>query len=354
VKLLAYSDTVELGGADLCLAHLLERLPPSIEVAVAGVSERIVERIARARPSASSHVVARPRSGHDLGSLVEHFRLIRELAPDIVHASLASPWSCQYAIAAAALARRPRIVAVYQLAVPPMSERQRRAKRLTARAVDRHVGVGERTSREIERLVGLPSGSVHTIHNGVPDEPAIVSRETQPRPLLGSIGRLEPQKGMDVLIRALADVDDATLVVVGDGSERGRLEELARTVKVSERVQWKGWSDAPRGYLGMLDVFVLPSRNEGFPLALLEALLAGTAVVASDVGSVAEAVRDGETGLLVPPEDHIALAGALRRLLADPALGSRMSERGRQTVLDHFTADHMATAFESLYHELWE
>ena len=66
-----------------------------------------------------------------------------------------------------------------------------------------------------------------------------------------------------------------------------------------------------------LDVFVLPSRNEGFPLALLEALLAGTAVVASDVGSVAEAIRDGETGLLVPPDDHVALAGALRRLLAD-------------------------------------
>lgn len=354
MKLLAYTDTVELGGADLCLAHLVERLAPSIDVAVAGVSERIVERIAGARPSASSHVVAEPRSGHDLRSLVEHVRLIRELAPDIVHASLASPWSCQYAIAAAALARRPRIVAVYQLAVPPVSERQRRAKRLTARAVDRHVGVGKRTSREIERLVGLPRDSVRTIHNGVPDEPPIVSRATRPKPLLGSIGRLEPQKGMDVLIRALAEVDDATLLVVGDGSERARLEELADAVGVSERVEWMGWSDTPRGYLGMLDVFILPSRNEGFPLALLEALLAGTAVVASDVGSVAEVIQDGETGLLVPPEDDMALAVALRRLLTDPELGRRMGERGRQTVLDHFTADHMARAFESLYNELAE
>jgi glycosyltransferase involved in cell wall biosynthesis len=330
----------------------VERLEPSIDVTVVGVSERIVERVARGRRSASSHVVARPRSGHDLRSLLEHLRLIREIAPHIVHASLASPWSCQYAIAAAALARRPRVVAVYQLAVPPMSERQRRAKRLTARAIDRHVGVGDRTSREIETLVGLPRDSVRTIHNGVPDELPAVAREQQRRPLVGSIGRLEPQKGVDVLIRALAYVEDATLLVVGDGSERERLEELARVVGVSERVDWHGWSETPRNYLGALDVFVLPSRNEGFPLALLEALLAGTAVVASDVGSVAEAIQDGETGLLVPPDDHVALAGALRRLLADESLGPRLGERGRQFVLDHFTADHMAEAFQSLYHEL--
>jgi glycosyltransferase involved in cell wall biosynthesis len=352
VRLIAYTDTVELGGADLCLAHLLERLDPSIEVTVVGVSERIVERVADARPSASTRVVARPRGGHDLRSLSEHFRLVRELAPDIVHASLASPWSCQYAVAAAALARRPRVVAVYQLAVPPVSERQRRAKRLTARAIDRHVGVGKRTSREIETLVGLPSDSVRTIHNGVPDELTTAAREPPRKRLVGSIGRLEPQKGVDVLIRALADVDDATLLVVGDGSERERLEALARAVGVSERIEWKGWSDTPRNYLGALDVFVLPSRNEGFPLTALEALLAGTAVVASDVGSVAEAIRDGETGLLVPPEDHVALAEALRRLLADQTLGSRLGERGRQMVLDHFTADHMTKAFESLYDEL--
>ena len=352
MRLIAYTDAVELGGADLSMAHLLERLDPAIDVTVLGVSQPIVERIARARPSASTFVVDPPRSGHDLHSLSEHLRLVRELAPDIVHASLASPWSCQYAVAAAALARRPRIVAVYQLAVPPLSTRQRRAKQLTAQAIDRHVGVGERTSREIEKLVGLPRGSVYTVHNGVPDEGGAMTPECRQPPRVGTIGRLEPQKGVDVLIRALPDVEGATLLVVGDGSERGRLEDLARAVGVSERVDWQGWSDEPRSYLASLDVFVLPSRNEGFPLAVLEALLAGTAVVASDVGSVAEAVRDGETGLLVPPEDHAALAAAIRRLLDDRTLARRLGEEGRQLVLDHFTADRMARAFESLYDEL--
>jgi glycosyltransferase involved in cell wall biosynthesis len=352
LQLIAYTDTVELGGADLSLANLLERLDVAFDVTIAGVSQPIVERVAQARPSASTRVVAPPRSGHDLRCLMEHVRLMRELAPDIVHASLASPWSCQYAIAAAALARRPSVVAVYQLAGPPVSERQRRAKRLTARAVDRHVGVGERTSREVEALVGLAHESVLTIHNGVPDQGRESASERRGPRVVGTIARLERQKGLDVLIRALAEVESATLLVVGDGSERRRLETLARDLGVSDRIEWLGWSDDPRRYLASLDVFVLPSRNEGFPLVVLEALLSGVAVVATDVGSVAEAVRDGETGLLIPPEDPGAIATAIRRLLADEALGRRLGQEGRRLVLDRFTADHMARAFESLYAEL--
>ena len=353
MKLVAYTDNVELGGADLSMAHVLERLDPGIDVTVLGVAPAIVERVAAARPTASTRVVRRPSSGHDLRSLAAHVAAIRDLEPDLVHANLSSPWSCQYGIAAAALRRAASVVAVYQLAVPPVSDGQRRMKRLTARGVDRHVGVGERTSRHVEVLVGLPHGSVRTIHNGVPDE----QREPAPRlvsggPVIGAIGRIERQKGFDVLIRALARIDHGSLVLVGDGSERGALEELVRTVGVADRVVWAGWNDDARSYLGSFDVFVLPSRFEGFPLALLEALLARSAVVATDVGSVAEAVFDGETGLLVPPEDPVALAHAIERLLVDADLRRGLGERGRALVLDRFTADHMTRAFESLYKEI--
>jgi glycosyltransferase involved in cell wall biosynthesis len=218
--------------------------------------------------------------------------------------------------------------------------------------VDRHVGVGERTSREIEELVGLPSGSVLTIHNGVPDETPATAARPRPGPLIGAIGRLEPQKGYDILIRALRQIDDATLVLIGDGSERSALEQLAGRVGVADRVHWLGWSDDARRHLETFDVFAFPSRFEGFPLAVLEALLARRAVVASDVGSTAEAVRDGETGLLVPPEDSAALACAIRKLLAEAELRQRLGEQGRQLVLDRFTAGHMTRRFESLYEEL--
>jgi glycosyltransferase involved in cell wall biosynthesis len=351
VRLVAYTDNVELGGADLSLRHVLERLDASVEVTVLGVDQRIVERVASSRPAAETRVVRRPRSGRDFRSLLGHVAALRDLAPDVVHANLSSPWSCQYAIAAAALLRRPRIVAVYQLAVPAISAAQVRAKRLTARGVDVHVGVGLRTSREVEALVKLRAGSVRTIHNGVPDEPT-TDAQHEPGLVIGAVGRLERQKGFDVLLRALVDVPGASLRLVGDGSERAALERLARELGVAERVSWDGWSDDPRSRLGSFDVFVLSSRFEGFPLVVLEALLARAAVVATDVGSVAEAVIDGKTGLLVPPEDPSALAAALRRSLADAELRRRLGESGRQLVLERFTADHMTRGFEALYGEL--
>jgi glycosyltransferase involved in cell wall biosynthesis len=354
MRLVAYTDNVELGGADLSMAHLLARLDGAVDVTVLGVAPSIVERVAAARPTAATRVVPRPSSGHDWTSLRAHRAALREIAPDIVHANLSSPWSCQYGIAAAALARSIHVVAVYQLVVPPISSRQRLAKRLTARGVDRHVGVGERTSRDVEAVVGLPRGSVVTIHNGVPDEPDPPLPFPRTGPLIGAIGRLERQKGFDVLIRALAGIEEATLVVVGDGSERGALEDLAIDVGVADRVTWTGWSEQARRYVASFDVFAVPSRSEGFPLAVLEALLARAAVVVADVGSVAEAVRDGETGLLVPPDDVDALARALRRLLADAGLRERLGEQGRRLVLERFTADHMTRAFESLYDKLLE
>lgn len=352
LRLLAYTDTQELGGADLSMAHLLERLDASIDVIVMGTKRAIVERVAAARPRASTRLVPHPRSGHDWRSLGAHVSGIRAAAPDIVHANLASPWSCQYCVAAAATLRRPKVVTVYQLPVPPISAAQRRAKRLTSYAVDRHVGVGERTSREVEALVGLAPGSVVTVHNGVPDQPYAPMQRPRPGLLVGAIGRLEAQKGFDVLVRAFSGIDDATLLLIGEGSERAGLEQLARALRVDERIAWTGWSEEPRAYLPAMDVFVLPSRFEGFPLVVLEALLARAAVVATDVGSVAEAVRDGETGLLVPPDDPVALATAIRRLLHDEALRLELGENGRRLVLERFTAEHMTRGFESLYDKL--
>jgi glycosyltransferase involved in cell wall biosynthesis len=352
MRLLAYTDTTALGGADLALAHVLERLDPGVEVAVAGVSRAIVERVAAGRPGAILKVVDPPRSGHDARALAAHLSILRSFAPDIVQASLASPWSCQYAIAAAGLVRSAQVIAVYQLPRPAVSRRQRLVKRLTSRAVAQHVGVGERTSRAVEQLLGFRTGTVRTIHNGVPDEPLVAPDRPFPGPVIGTVGRLEPQKGFDVFLRALQDVPQASVVIVGDGEQRDELHALADRLGIQERIHWIGWRDDRRSYLPWFDVFVLPSRFEGFPLALLEALLAQKAVVATDVGSVAEAVLPEQTGLLVPSEDPAALGVAIGRLLRDDELRHRLGTAGRELVQSRFTASHMARSFELLYAEL--
>jgi glycosyltransferase involved in cell wall biosynthesis len=352
MKLVTYTDTEELGGADLSLMHLLGSLEPDIEAAVVGVSRPIVDRIASARPGTRTLVVPRPNNDHDWRNLATHVRALRALRPDVLHVSLASPWSCQYAIAAAALVRRPRVVAVYQLPVPPVNARQRWTKRVTSRAVDCHVGVGVRTSRAVEELIGLRLGSVRTIHNGVPDVETDAAPRLTAGPIVGAVGRLAFQKGFDLLLRAMCEVENATLVLIGDGEDRLELQALARRLGVADRTIWAGWSDDVRSHVRSFDVFVLPSRFEGFPLAVLEALLAEKPVVATDVGSVGEAVIAGETGFLVPSDDVGALAVAIRQLLDDDELQRRMGACGRQLVLSRFTAAHMARSFSEVYGEL--
>jgi glycosyltransferase involved in cell wall biosynthesis len=215
-----------------------------------------------------------------------------------------------------------------------------------------HVTVGERSARELERVTGLPPGSVRTIRNGVPDVPLEPLPRPRAGPIIGSLGRLEPTKGFDVLLRALPAIPEATLVLVGEGSDRGALEELADALGVGERVVFAGWSEDARRQLTTFDVFALPSRFEASPLSVLEAMLASLPVVASDVGSVGEAVENGRTGILVAPEDPEALGRALRGLLDDPDRAQALGHRGREQALERFSVDGMVQAYERLYEEV--
>jgi glycosyltransferase involved in cell wall biosynthesis len=349
LRVVAYTDSVEVGGAEHALAHLVAAMHDSVEISVLGVSEPVVSRVAGAKPTS---LVRRPRPvPADFRSLRDHVRALRALRPDILHANLISPFSCQYAVAAAT-ALSIRSVAVYQLPNRPSDRLQEVLKLLTARVTSAHVGVGTRTSREIEALLRLKPGTVRTIHNGVPDAGVPERAADEDPPTVGFTGRLAPQKGLDVLIRAVAQVPGVRTVLVGQGEEEASLRQLADRLGVADRIEFRGWSHEPRRLLSSIDIFVLPSRFEGFPLAVLEAQLAELPVVAADVGSVREAVVPERTGMLVPPDDPASLAAALASLAADPRRRRTLGRAGREHVLAHFTADRMATEFERLYSEL--
>jgi glycosyltransferase involved in cell wall biosynthesis len=352
VKLVAYSDATLFGGAEQALANLLAHLDPSFEIGVLAVDEQVGEAVRSARPATALHLVPRAENKWDTGPIMRHLRIVRKLRPDIFHANLWTTVRGQYGVIAALLARGVRTVVVEQAPLPTDSPLQRFLKRHASRRVSAHVAVGERSARAVEEAVGLPSGSVRTIYNGVPDLPVDPLPRRANGPVIGAVGRLSPEKGYDLAIRALVDVPDATLVLVGDGSERERLETIARELGIADRVEFAGWSEEPRRYLPGFDAFVLPSRQEGFPLVVVEAMLASVPVVASDVGSVGEAVLDGETGYLVPVEDPAVLADRLRRLLSDRELAQRLGRSGRERARAHFTAEAMARSFETLYREI--
>jgi len=296
--------------------------------------------------------VPRAANKWDTGPIVRHLRVVRKLRPDIFHANLWTTVRGQYGVIAALLARGVRTVVVEQAPLPTDSPLQRFLKRLTSRRVSAHVAVGERSARAVEEAVGLPSGSVRTIYNGVPDVPVDPLPRRANGPVIGAVGRLSQEKGYDLAIRALPNLPGSTLVLVGDGSERVRLVALSAELGVSDRVDLVGWSDEPRRYLPGFDAFVLPSRQEGFPLAVVEAMLAGVPVVAADVGSVSEAVVEAETGFLVPRDDPAALTDRLRQLISDSELAQKMGRNGRERAKAHFTAEAMARSFEELYREI--
>jgi glycosyltransferase involved in cell wall biosynthesis len=197
---------------------------------------------------------------------------------------------------------------------------------------------------------GFPASRLHVIPLGI--EPAEEADAPEAAALVAGVAsNLEYWKGVDVLIEAAATMRaPVRLEVFGAGSLSGELERQAHDAGVDAR--FHGHVPDARARLRELDVLVQPSRADNFPLAVLEAMAAGIAVVATRVGGVPELVVDGETGLIVEPEDAAALAEALDSLAAHPARRRELGRRGRARVLEEFTPERMAHRTVALYRDL--
>jgi glycosyltransferase involved in cell wall biosynthesis len=164
-----------------------------------------------------------------------------------------------------------------------------------------------------------------------------------------SVGRLRAPKDFLTLVRAVSQLEPGAvrLRIAGDGPDRPQLVAEIERLGLADVIELLGTSGDIGALLGAADVFVLASASEGLPMSVLEAMAAGTPVVASQVGGMPELVNDGETGVLVPPGDPAALAAALARLAADPALRGRFGAAGRRRAeaefsLAGFHAQHLA------------
>ena len=171
-------------------------------------------------------------------------------------------------------------------------------------------------------------------------------------PLAGIMGRLVAVKDHATLFSAVESVPGLHLAVLGDGELRPTLEALAHEVGISDRTHFTGWwTDVPSA-LADLSVVVLSSRNEGTPVALIEALAASRPVVATDVGGVRHVVEDGETGWLCGAGDAAGLARLLQQVIAQPEASRRLAEAGRLRVTERFGYERLLADHRSLYEEL--
>lgn len=305
----------------------------------------------------------------DLSALVRLYRLFRRERPHVVHTHMAK--AGLLGRLAARLAGVPVVVHTFHGNVfrayfgGGPSRLFIALERLLARLSTRIVTIGPQQTEEIVRL-GIARGEkVVEIPLGFELEPFLRAPSGSLRaeldvapdaPLVGIVARLVPIKRVDAFIEAAALVAavDArvTFVVVGDGELREELEALVAQRRLADRVRFLGWRADLAPIYADLDVVALTSANEGTPVSLIEAMASGRAVVATDVGGVPDLLGRGERGVLVPPGDSAALAGAVRELLADPDLRRRLGAAGREHALREHDARALLERIDGLYTHL--
>lgn len=378
------------GGAQLALYRLLsgldrEAFAPRVACLYNGNGE-VAQRIrALGIPVTDLGMAAKWR----LDAFARLYRLLRREKPLILHT-----WMFHANIPGRVVGRLAGVpILISSERTMEMESRPRLwLNRLTAPLADRVICVSQRVAEFAIQTIGLPPARLVVIPNGIPmSQFTNLPTPSQARAalglplqatLIGTVSRAHPVKGLEVLLEAFAqrlhsptDTQRSTdtqringvggayirsagenpladLLIAGDGPELTALQALALRLGLEERVTFLGQrSDIPL-ILAALDLFVLPSRHEGMPNAVLEAMAAGLPVVATAVGGTPEVVVDGITGLLVPPHDPLSLANALSRLLDDAELRGRMGAAGRQRVQKDFSQTEMVRKTERLYREV--
>lgn len=368
-RVLLVTGSLGRGGTELAVLALAlglaRRGAVEPRVAVLGTGGELGGELRRAGvPLHELGISGRLRNPGAIRRLLGLGRLVREQRMDVVHTFL---FDADVYGMLAARRGRPRAVVTTRRAIKSGRPQHLRGYRWTNRFVDRIVANSDRVRRFTLDAERVSAEKVTTIPNGV----EVQRFATAPRGrfraahglgpdvlLVSAVGSIKPVKGQDLLLEALAPrlAADPGVRLVLAGELRGAFgrELLARAagLGVAGRVITPGPVDDVPALLADTDAFVLPSRSEGMSNALLEAMAAGCAVVAADVGGSAECLDGGRVGLLVPAEDVDAIAGAIGPLLGDAERRAELGGLAQQRARHEYDLELMLTRTENLYREL--
>jgi glycosyltransferase involved in cell wall biosynthesis len=336
-------DSDVYGGAEVYAAQLLRRLPERFRptlLATPSVPAQLREAAGDALAT-----FERPRGKADLRRLAGAARALRATRPELVHVNMATAANNRHVVGLCALLRL-RAVATLHIVAPLESAAQTAILRRAYRRLAALIAVSEETRRQLCVDLALPESAVRVVANGV-EERAPVSPASEGPLRVGAAGRLTEQKGFDVLIEAVrrlvAGGVPVSAVVAGDGPDRDALLTAADGLPVELR----GFVPDIAAFHAEVGTFCLPSRWEGLPFALLEAMMSGLPCVASDVGDVRVAL-DG-VGLVVPPDDAAALAEALRELAESPPRRRELGAAAHARARERYTVEAMVAETARVY-----
>ncbi len=361
-KLLFFIWALEVGGAERFLVELVQGLPKThFEVKVVCIARKGIWAHSLERDGIEVSCLNK-RTGFHPTILPRLMSLIRREKPDLVNTYL---WTADlWARLAAILTHVPCILVTEQNVDVWKRWYHRWIDRLLFLYTDYVICVSDQVADFYRREFRLPSRKLRIIPNAISLSPfsrepySLVFRESLDDDtshfLYACIARLHPQKGHEVLLQAVRlllnqGYTSFSVLLVGEGPLTDRLRELAASMGLDPWVTFLGVrQDIPR-ILRHVDAFVLPSLYEGLPLSVIEAMAAELPVIATRVGGTSQIVRDGHTGLLVPPNDPSSLANAMRTLLLNSAAAKRMGRNGRFLVHQFYSIESAAQATEDLF-----
>ncbi len=353
IPVAVFLTSFDSGGTERQMTELVRRLDRRrFDVRVACFHRRgaWLSRVESAVEEIAEFPIASFRSPSTLVHLAAFARWCRQREIAVVQA--ADIYANSFALPGGALARVPVRVGSRREVHPTRGRGLMALQRLGYATAHRIVANSEAGAQRL-RSERIPAGRISVVRNGL-DLDAFGLRSSPPRRRrIVSVGRFRPEKAQEVLIAAVARLrpswPDIRLRLVGDGPREEELRGVASALGVSDLVEFLGHRDDVPRVLRDADVFVLPSRIEAAPNAVLEAMAAGLPVVATNVGGIPEVVTSGLNGLLVPPDDEKRLAGALFQLFDDPSQAERLGLEARRHVQTHYSFAQMVAQFEDLY-----
>lgn len=373
------SHTGEKGGAELFLADLVKGGPHSWRACFLSGGAAADDLADAGRPpvmlSAGEKMLSIRRNasfGALLRGAADVMAVARQLSREARHYDVicANSQKALFVCALAAkLSRRPLVWILHDIVTDPaFSATNRRASLAFARLFAKLVAVNSEETGRAFIEAGGEANKVRIVYNGFDParakvyEPGTAARLRAelgfgPQPLVGLFGRLSEWKGQHVFLEAIAAMEGVQAVIVGGalfGQEayEARIREQASRLGLDDRVRFLGFrSDVPDLMAAMDAVAHTSIVAEPFGRVVVEAMMCGRPVVATRGGGVTEIIRDGETGLLVPPGEPSALAAALGRVLSDPALAERLAQKGREDVSQRFSLEETCRSVSALLEE---
>jgi glycosyltransferase involved in cell wall biosynthesis len=370
IRVLYCIDNMQLGGTELNAVRTAERLDRSrftLEVVCIRATGPLMDRYAAAGIPVHSFPMSSLWGATAFRQGLRLIRLLKDRQIEVVHSHDA--YTSVYATLWARLAGVRGVIASRRSwHSPHLRGQMLRANRLAYRFAHVVVGNSPSVARLVETEGGVPSSRVVTIPNFLdPQAFEQIANGERERLLaelgvpagafiIGIVARLAAVKDHGTLFHAVASLRDTIpamhIVVVGEGPERARLEALAQSLGIGSIVHFAGHRSQAPNLHGLFDVSVLCSTSEAFPNSILEAMAAARAVVATDVGGNPDAVRQGRTGLLVPPSDPSRLAEAIQRLHSEPGLRAKLGAAARNSAALGYGAESVIPQVEQLYQRL--